>query len=86
MTTQQQPYTHIQFNDLPGWARDHILALEAQAAALTAAREALETIVNVRKQPLASELPPDVARGAMLEECLRRARAALQQLSGGQQP
>lgn len=84
MTTQQQPYTHIQFNDLPGWARDHILALEAQAAALQAARKALEWTLEQAEAWLGNYTggPGEQEYRGQLQQ----ARAALQQLTGGQQP
>jgi hypothetical protein len=46
------PYTTLEFNSLPGWARDTILALEAQAAAapelLAAAKDYLGARLNQR--------------------------------------
>ncbi len=34
------PYTNLQFNSLPGWARDHILALEGRDVLPTLSRMA----------------------------------------------
>jgi hypothetical protein len=50
---KRQNYTNLQFNSLPGWARDHILALEREADAapelLEAAKIALRVVKNLAR-------------------------------------
>lgn len=46
-TPIRQGYTNLQFNSLPGWARDHILALEREADAAPELLEALQAVLRV---------------------------------------